>query len=148
MFIRSILAAGHETVANTLNWMFLEMARNPALQTRLRREIRSVEQSVRLRGDSEFTLADCEAMTYLNAFIKVNLNILFLMACHSYLSGTQEALRFHPVGASAYRQAAKNDVLPLSTPIVTTSGEKLTALPIPKGVRIMTSIAAYNRYLY
>ena len=28
-----------------------------------------------------------------------------------------------------------------------TSGERLTALPIPKGVRITTSIAAYNRYL-
>ena len=79
MFNRTMLAAGHETVANTLSWMFLEMARNPTIQTRLRREIRSVEQNVRLRGDSEFTLADCEAMTYLNAFIKVNMNIFWLL---------------------------------------------------------------------
>ena len=140
-----MLAAGHETVANTLTWMFLEMARNPTIQARLRREIKSVEQSVRLRGDSEFTHADCEAMTYLNAFIKVSMAIPF----HKYysdLSGTQESLRFHPVGPSVYRRAGKNDVLPLSTPIVTTSGEQLTALPIPKGIRIVTSIAAYNRY--
>jgi len=87
MFIRAILAAGHDTVSNTLSWMFLEMARNPTIQTRLRREIRSAEQSVRLRGDSEFTLADCEAMTYLNAFIKVNMTILFvdvILTCHEY----------------------------------------------------------------
>ena len=84
MYIRTLLAAGHETVANTLIWTLLEIARNPTIQTRLRREIRSVEQSVRLRGDSEFTLVDCEAMTYLNAVIKVSMTIRFIDAVLTY----------------------------------------------------------------
>jgi len=90
-----MLAAGHDTVANTLSWMFLEVARNPTIQTRLRREIRSVGQSVRLRGDSEFTLADCEAMSYLNAFIKVNMTILFvdvILTCHEHRNHSASTL--------------------------------------------------------
>ena len=39
-----------------------------------------------------------------------------------------------------------DDVLPLSKPLVTTSGESLAELLIPKGLRIISSLTAYNRY--
>jgi len=62
------------------------------------------------------------------------------------LTAHQEALRLYPAAVTLFRQPTKDDVLPLSKPIVTTSGETLTALPIPKGLRILTSVSAYNRY--
>ena len=62
------------------------------------------------------------------------------------LTAWQEVLRFYPSAATLFRQATKDDILPLSKPLVTMSGEALTALPIPKGLRIITSITVYNRY--
>jgi hypothetical protein len=37
-------------------------------------------------------------------------------------------------------------VLPLQTPITTLSGKVITKLPIPKGLKIVTSINGFNRY--
>jgi hypothetical protein len=47
----------------------------------------------------------------------------------------------------SYRYASQDDVLPLSQPITKISGEVIHELPVPKGTRIVASIAAYNRYL-
>lgn len=44
-----------------------------------------------------------------------------------------------------YRQTVHDDVLPLLTPITTTTGEIINKLPVPKGMKIVASIAAYNR---
>ena len=46
----------------------------------------------------------------------------------------------------SYRYASQDDVLPLSQPITKCSGEVIYELPVPKGTRIVASIAAYNRY--
>jgi len=56
-------------------------------------------------------------------------------------------MRFHPALYQNYRQAANDDVLPLSKPIKTRDGREITKLPIPKGMKIILSIAAYNRFL-
>ena len=37
--VRTILLAGHETTATTMNWGLMELANNPAVQDRLRSEI-------------------------------------------------------------------------------------------------------------
>ncbi|TFK44964.1 cytochrome P450 [Crucibulum laeve] len=124
--MRTMILAGHETTANTLTWTLLELARNPDIQGKLRHEIRSMEKVVHERGEPEFTAADFDRMSYLNAVIK-------------------ESLRYHPVALFTFREASKEDVLPLSKPITTLSGEIITELPIPKGQRIMSSICAYNR---
>lgn len=55
-------------------------------------------------------------------------------------------MRFHPALYQNYRQAANDDILPLSKPIKTTDGKMISELPIPKGMKIILSIAAYNRY--
>ena len=44
-----------------------------------------------------------------------------------------------------YRQAAVDDVLPLSKPITLTNGKIVNELPIPKGQKIIASVLAYNR---
>lgn len=44
-----------------------------------------------------------------------------------------------------YRVAAKDDLVPLSKPITSTSGKQFNEVLVPKGTRIVVSIAAYNR---
>lgn len=123
--MRTILLAGHETSATTLCWVLLELARHPEIQERLRAEIRATELSSG-RNASAFTASDLDGMPYLAAVLK-------------------ESMRFHPAIYQNYRQAAKDDVLPLSTPIKNTSGELIDSLPIPKGMKVIASIAGYQR---
>ncbi|KIK60769.1 hypothetical protein GYMLUDRAFT_200098, partial [Collybiopsis luxurians FD-317 M1] len=124
--MRLLIFAGHETSANTLSWMFYELTCNMNLQSRLREEIRSTERKVMGRGDAEISMQDLESMPLLNAVVK-------------------ETLRFHPVSPYMFRTSIEDDVLPLSKPITTTTGEVLHELPIPKGTKVFTSISAYNR---
>ncbi|KAG6861673.1 hypothetical protein C0995_013242 [Termitomyces sp. Mi166 len=123
--MRTILLAGHETSATSLCWVLLELARHPEFQDRLRAEIRATEIASG-RKCSSFTASDLDGMQYLAAILK-------------------ESMRFHPALYQNYRQAAKDDVLPLSTPIKTASGECQANLPIPKGMKVILSIAAYHR---
>jgi hypothetical protein len=44
------------------------------------------------------------------------------------------------------REAARDEVLPLSKPIVTKSGKIIMELPIPKNMVLIISNAGYNRY--
>ncbi|KIK40787.1 hypothetical protein CY34DRAFT_763985 [Suillus luteus UH-Slu-Lm8-n1] len=124
--MRTILFAGHETTSNTISWGLLELARQPKIQSRLRTEIWETEAAVHARGDIDFTIADFEAMPYTTAVMK-------------------EILRFCCVIYHANRCASQDDVLPLSQPITTRSGDVIRELPVPKGTRIVASIAAYNR---
>ncbi|KAG0708519.1 cytochrome P450, partial [Suillus ampliporus] len=124
--MRSILFAGHETTSNTVSFALLELARHPEIQSRLRAEIWETEATVHARGDVDFTIADFDAMPYTTAVMK-------------------EVLRYCCVVYHAHRCASQDDVLPLSQPITTRSGVVIHELPIPKGTRIVASIAAYNR---
>ncbi|OJA08987.1 hypothetical protein AZE42_09935 [Rhizopogon vesiculosus] len=82
-------------------------------------------------------------MPYATAFIKVR-DVVYLRYYDVALS-LQEVLRFYPVVYHAYRCADNDDILPLSQPITTRFGKAIRELPVPKGTRIVTSIAAYNR---
>ncbi|KAF9478118.1 cytochrome P450 [Pholiota conissans] len=124
--VRTLLLAGYETTATTLAWTMLEIARNPEVQTKLRREIRQKQQEIGARGDSEFTSNDFDSMPYLAAVLK-------------------ESLRLNPVSYGMYREPVKDDILPLSKPIRTRSGKVITEIPIPKGLKIVTSINGYHR---
>ncbi|KIM40378.1 hypothetical protein M413DRAFT_446565 [Hebeloma cylindrosporum] len=125
--MRTILLAGFETTATALSWCILEVARHTSVQDRLRREIRAKEREIKARGDTEFTSNDFDAMPYLQAVLK-------------------EALRFHPPAFNTYREAIVNDVIPLSKPITTLSGKVITEIPVPKGMKVVTSINGYNRH--
>ncbi|KAG6808981.1 hypothetical protein H0H92_002099 [Tricholoma furcatifolium] len=122
--MRVIILAGHETTANTMSWVLLELSRRPDLQMKLRDEIRLTERAFQARGESQYTIADLDSMPYLNA----------------------ETLRYHPVIISLMRQPAKDDVIPLSKPVTMTTGEVLTELYVRKGTKITTSIGCYNRH--
>ncbi|KAF5345368.1 hypothetical protein D9758_008507 [Tetrapyrgos nigripes] len=124
--MRTLLLAGHETSATSMTWLFLELARHPDVQSKLREEIRVTEQSIHDRGRSNFIANDFENMPYMAAVIK-------------------EALRFHPAVYANYRRPARDDVLPLSQPIRATNGDILTELPVAKGTKLVLSLAGYHR---
>ncbi len=120
------MLAGHETTANTLNWTLLELCKQPHIQNKLRAEIWGAEATLRETGRTQFEVSDFENMPYMTAVVK-------------------EALRFHPALHHAYRQAGRDDVLPLSTPLQASDGTVITELPVPKGLKIVASITGYNR---
>ncbi|KAK0188354.1 cytochrome P450 [Armillaria mellea] len=124
--MNTIILAGHETTANTLCFGLLEFCKHPEIQQKLRREIHSTEQVIRNNDRTEFTSSDLDSMPYLAAVVK-------------------EMLRYHPVVYNVSRVSGQDDVLPLSKPITTKSGKILHELPIPKGLQIISSVAAYNR---
>lgn len=64
--------AGHETTANTMSWMFWELAKHPEYQARMRDEIRAVRAAMIARGDDRFTIDDLDSMTTVMNAIKVH----------------------------------------------------------------------------
>ncbi|KAJ7894320.1 cytochrome P450 [Mycena olivaceomarginata] len=124
--MQTIMTAGHETTANTMSWTLLELTKNPHVQAKLRAEIQATEKEIHARGDVEFTAADFESMAYTTAVMK-------------------EVLRFHPVSYTSLREAARDEILPLSKPLVTKSGKTITELPIAKNTVLVVSSAGYNR---
>ncbi|KAJ6595685.1 cytochrome P450 [Mycena vulgaris] len=124
--MQTIMQAGHETTANTMSWTIFELTQHPDVQAKLRAEIQATERAMHSRGDTEFTYADFEAMPYTIAVMK-------------------ETFRIHPVSYNSVREAARDEVLPLSTPLVTKSGKTITEIPIPKDMILVVSTAGYNR---
>lgn len=124
--IRTLLLAGHETTSTALSWGLLELAKHPEIQTRLRKEIHEIEASIKARGRVSFIAADLDNMPYTQACLK-------------------EILRFHPPAYHTHRAAGKDMVIPLSKSITTKSGKEIKEVAVPKGTRIIMSVAAYNR---
>ncbi|KAH9941518.1 cytochrome P450 [Amylocystis lapponica] len=125
--MRTIIAAGHETTGSSLCFILYELARHPNVQEKVCTEIRSTFEAVHARGDSDYTMADLEGMHYVLAVLK-------------------EVLRIHPVVYGPFVVAARDDVIPLSTPIRTTDGRTITSIPVSAGQYVHSSIAGYNRH--
>ena len=94
--------------------------------TAVKETVTAVIADVRERGDADFTVADFEAMPYLQAVLR-------------------EILRFYPAVPHTYRQPLNDDVLPLSNPVTTRSGKAVSQVPIRAGLRLILSVCAYNR---
>ncbi|KAJ7308751.1 cytochrome P450 [Mycena albidolilacea] len=124
--MQTIMVAGHETTANTMSWTLFELTKHRDVQEKLRAEIQATESVIYARGDTEFTASDFESMAYTTAVMK-------------------EVLRFHTVAYTSLREAARDEILPLSTPLVTKSGKTITELPIAKNTVLVASLAGYNR---
>ncbi|KAK7031128.1 hypothetical protein VNI00_013736 [Paramarasmius palmivorus] len=117
----TIILAGHDTTGTTLTWLFYELAKCPADQERLFKEIQHAREQ---KGD-ELTSSDYESLPLLHAVIK-------------------ETLRLHPVIPRLLREADEDDVIPLAHPVISTSGEVISEVPIPKGQRVWGSVIGYN----
>jgi len=56
----------------------------------------------------------------------------------------QEILRVHPPIVELTRVPTQDDILPLTKPIVGTSGRVYSELPVPKGTAVTVSMLGYN----
>lgn len=124
--ISTLMLAGTDTTAMSASWVLWELSKDPAYQSKVRDEIRATRAQVTARGDAEFLMTDLEGLTLLQAAMK-------------------EGMRLHTVSWHLLRLASKDDVIPLSNPVVTESGEQVTSIPVSKGAKIRISVCAYNR---
>ncbi|KIJ31170.1 hypothetical protein M422DRAFT_267252 [Sphaerobolus stellatus SS14] len=122
----TLFLAGHDTTAVTAAWALYQLSLHREYQTLIREEIAATRAAAAERGDSDLTIADLDSMKYLLAAMK-------------------ETLRYHPIAVGLFREAARDDVIPLSTPQKTKTGEMVTSVPISKGQQVTISFLAYNR---
>jgi len=123
--VRSIMLAGHETTAKALTFTLWELAKHPDCQEKLRAEVNETLANAKARGGADLTADDFESMPYLAAIMK-------------------ESLRINPIAVEVSRTPNEDDVLPLTKPIVGTSGKVYTELPIAKGTHITIPMLGYN----
>ncbi|KAJ5899426.1 hypothetical protein N7495_004170 [Penicillium taxi] len=90
--LMTLLAAGHETTSNALQWSVYALCKNPKVQSRLRVEIRSNLPPISLENPEPIAAATIDSLPYLNA------------VCN-------EVLRFYPSVPNSIRVALKDTTL-------------------------------------
>ena len=139
----TLLFAGHDTTTNSVAWCFYEIARNPKCQERVRSEIAAMRAK---KAGEMLSVTDFDGMTYTLATLKVCISTLFsLHTSLRYPFVSQESLRLHPVIHMMTRDATQDDVIPLSSPIITKSGEQVSSIEVRKGTPIGIAVSVYNR---
>ncbi|KAI6037500.1 cytochrome P450 [Pisolithus marmoratus] len=116
--MRVLFLASYETTAITMTWALLELARHPHVQTKLREELFSFS------GEPSYDQLTT-GFPYLDAVV-------------------QEILRVHPAAQGRIRQADEDDVIPLSEPVQTKSGEVVDSITVERGTVIGISIPCMN----
>ncbi|KAG2051402.1 cytochrome P450 [Suillus hirtellus] len=116
---RILLLGAFETTAVSLTWAFIELGRNPDIQTKLRDEC--------LDFGSTPSYDDLtNKLPYLNAIVN-------------------EVLRLHSPVVEVPRAAMEDDVIPLSEPLYTADGKVTDHIYIAKGTEVVIPLAALNR---
>lgn len=142
--------AGLETTSTTITWAVHQLSQSQHVQQRLREEVREI---IDIRGDCDFSDDDFHRMPYLDAFVVSYPTSVFselhelLTEANMTLGHTQrEILRFYSPVGSTLREAAKDDILPLSTPHLCKDNKTyITHLPIKKGQKLQIGIVAFNK---
>ncbi|GAA5935942.1 uncharacterized protein JCM15063_001855 [Sporobolomyces koalae] len=126
--LNSFLFAGHDTIAGTIAWVLLAMSNDRARQERLRREIRRARTQAIAAGREELDHDELNSLEYLDAVVR-------------------ESLRLEPALSATPRTAIKDDLIPLSVPIVsaTDPSKTISFVPIKKGQTIWLGVYAANR---
>ncbi|KAI6122408.1 cytochrome P450 [Pisolithus croceorrhizus] len=117
--LRTMLIASYESTSVAMTWALLELAQHPNIQTKLREELSSVG-----REPSYDQLTN--DLPYLDAVV-------------------QETLRLHPSVPELLREAAADDVIPLSEPVQTKSGEFVDSIVVGRGTTFTLPISCINR---
>ncbi|KAF9018271.1 cytochrome P450, partial [Hymenopellis radicata] len=136
----TLILAGHETSATTLTWILYELSRHPEHQERIRKEVAAIRD--RLGDSGRLTPQDYDSMAFMNAVIKVTFYPVYHSTATDFAPG---GLRLHPIVIYLSREAQQDDIIPLSEPIVTKTGVKITQIPVEKGQGVLASIGYYNR---
>ncbi|KAG6330537.1 hypothetical protein ID866_8551 [Astraeus odoratus] len=108
-----------QSVAVTMTWALLELARNPDIQKKLRSELLSfgVEPT----------------------YDELSKNLPYLDAV------VHEILRLHPAVPELTRQLKEDDIIPLSGPVRTKTGETVNDIILARGNVVVIPIPSVNR---
>ncbi|KAI6105296.1 cytochrome P450 [Pisolithus croceorrhizus] len=117
--LRTMFIASYETTSMTMTWALLELARHPNIQTKLREELLS------FGGEPSYDQLTND-LPYLDAIV-------------------QEVLRLHPSVPEMLREAAEDDVIPLSEPVQTKSGEFVDSIVVERGTIFTLPVSCINR---
>ncbi|KAF8521877.1 cytochrome P450 [Hysterangium stoloniferum] len=117
--IKTLILAGYETTSIVLTWAIIELCKNINLQNQLRDEL--------------------SQLTTDPSFDQLTSGLPFLDAV------TKETLRLHPPVAVTLREAAADEILPLTKPLRTTSGELVDTVHISRGTPVAVPIHLMNR---
>ncbi|TFK29213.1 cytochrome P450 [Coprinopsis marcescibilis] len=119
--ISTLTFAAMDTTSNALSRILQLLAENPEIQTRARKEIISAKQ---MHG--ELLYDELVQLPYLDAICR-------------------ESLRLYPPVSIIVRVATQDAVLPLSRPITSPSGEKISEVTVPSGTQIILGAASSNK---
>ncbi|KAJ6541457.1 cytochrome P450 [Mycena capillaripes] len=115
-----LLLAGYETTSISLTWALIELARKPEKQAKLREELVQF-------GATDPTWDQLgSALPYLDSVVL-------------------EILRLHPPVGETTRQAMVDDILPVSEPITTASGDVVDSIVVAKDTMVTVSIRCMNQ---
>ncbi len=145
--ISTFLAAGHETSSSSLTWTLYALARSPAVQAKLREELRTLP-SPHLHSHShptsptsqlfqchcqDFSCSSCSSLTdaiqhlpYLDAVVR-------------------ESLRIYAPITTTMRVATADDIIPVAAPFVDRRGRTCNEIRVRKGDIISVPIQAMNK---
>lgn len=115
-----LLLAGYETTSISLTWALIELSRNFEKQQMLREELSQIS------GTDPTWEQLASGLPYLDSVV-------------------HEVLRLHPPVTDTSRVAAEDDIIPLSTPVVTSTGDTVSSIVIKKGTIVAAPIRAINR---
>ena len=116
---------GHETTATALAWCLFALAQNQDVQAKLRDELQTSSHN-RGRGEEEISTENLDGLPYLDAVVK-------------------ESSRLYPPVENAFREATREDVIPVSKPFEDGSGRVKKGIEVKKGDIFMISMRTLNR---
>ncbi|KIM68463.1 hypothetical protein SCLCIDRAFT_1209273 [Scleroderma citrinum Foug A] len=117
--MRVLLFAGYETTSISLTWALIELARNPGIQSKLREEL------LAFGVDPTYDQLN-STLPYLDAVV-------------------HETLRLHPPLTDFTRVAIEDDIIPLSEPVYTKSGDLVDRIAVTSGTQICIPTTCINR---
>ncbi|KAJ3527393.1 hypothetical protein NMY22_g9808 [Coprinellus aureogranulatus] len=120
--VSTLTFAAMDTTSNAMSRILHLLSENPDVQDNLRQEV--TEAYASRGGDLDYE--GLNALPYLDAICR-------------------ESLRVFTPGPFVVRQAKKDAILPLATPVTTTDGRKITEVPIAKDTLIFVSLHSCNR---
>ncbi|KAI9059129.1 cytochrome P450 [Trametes sanguinea] len=117
--IPTFLIAGHETTSTSTTWALFSLSENVEAQKKLREELMTL-------GTDTPTMDELSSLPYLDMVVR-------------------ETLRLHSPVTMLIREAAKDDVIPVSEPFTDRYGKVQHEIRIAKGNKVVLPILALHR---
>ncbi|KAI8976724.1 cytochrome P450 [Trametes punicea] len=139
--ISTFLAAGHETSSSSLTWMLYALACNPAVQAKLRAELRSlpVPPDPSSCSSSQSPLDDRFPAESRPMFFERIMQLPYLDAV------VREGLRLYAPISTTMRVASADDIIPIAAPFVDRRGKTCENIRVRRGDIIGIPIQAINK---